>query len=132
MKNSGNPGCLTLIVSENWSMELRQTSASRDSELSQDAANWYGIESYQAFGGVGQPDLVTHQVSKCLKSVSWGTHDARASRPILTGHGGCAMAANGKCALPSEDEGRFTRRSGRKLPRLQRSPSDAEAAYISI
>jgi hypothetical protein len=53
MKNSGNPGCLTLIVSENWSMELRQTSASRDSELSQDAANWYGIESYQTFGGVG-------------------------------------------------------------------------------
>jgi hypothetical protein len=67
----GTGGCLTLIVSENWTMELRQTSASRDSELSQDAANWYGIESYQAFGGVGQPDLVTHQVSKCPSTVSW-------------------------------------------------------------
>jgi hypothetical protein len=93
-------------------MELRQTSASRDSELSQDAANWYGIESYQALGGVGQPDLVTHQVSKFLSTVSWGTHYARAIRPILTRHGRCTVAANRNRAFPSEDESWFTRRSG--------------------
>jgi hypothetical protein len=49
---------LTIVVSENGTMELGQTTASWNRDLSQDtAAVGHGIESYQSLGGIGKPDL---------------------------------------------------------------------------
>lgn len=49
---------LTIVVSENGTMELGQTTCSWNRDLSQDtAAVGHGIESYQSLGGVGKPDL---------------------------------------------------------------------------
>jgi hypothetical protein len=49
---------LTIVVSENGTMELGQTTASWNRDLSQDtAAVGHGIESYQPLGGIREPDL---------------------------------------------------------------------------
>lgn len=48
---------LTVIVSEDWAMDLGRTSTSWDSELNKDTASGYGLESTQALCCIGKPDL---------------------------------------------------------------------------
>jgi hypothetical protein len=54
---SGDMEMLTVIVSEDWAMDLGRTSTSWDSELNKDTASGYGLESTQALCCIGKPDL---------------------------------------------------------------------------
>jgi hypothetical protein len=71
-------------------------------------------------------------VSNWLQARRGSTYDASASNPILTGHRGSAVAANGESGLPGELEIRFAVSIGSQLPCLQRRPGVAEAFFVSL